>query len=157
MQGYIQAKLRIFIGLLLLVLVTAAVPPQALAAPSLTLINDRAETVRVALKTWDADRNTSHLRGWFAVKPNSTTTFTIDHYPSYSEVVWLYASSGTRVWEGVSDPETKEFLAKDLVNTDRDFQYWGDDVKYRGKKGWNGVYFFHIGKNEDGNFTHIFD
>lgn len=157
MKGYIQAKIRIFIGLLLLALVTAAVPRQALAAPTLTLINGRSETVRVALNTWDADRNTSHFRGWFGVKPNSTTTITIDHYPSYSEVVWLYAISRTRVWEGISDPETKDFLGKYLINTNRDFQYWGDGGKYRGKEGWKEVCFFHVGKNEDGNFTYTFD
>ena len=157
MQYYIQAKLRSCIGLLLLVLMSAVVPQPVLAAPTLDLINNRPETVRVALNTWDADRNTRHFRGWFAVKPNSTTTITIEHYPSYSEVVWLYASSKTRVWEGVSDPETKEFLTKDLINTNRDFQYWGDSGKYRGKAGWQEVYFFHIGKNEDGNFTYTFD
>lgn len=62
---------KIFLGLLLVALIT---PLQAWAAPNqstLKLINNRSETVWVAISNWDFDRNTSFTKGWYAVKPNS--------------------------------------------------------------------------------------
>ena len=151
---------KIFLGLLLVVLIT---PQQALAVPkpseSLKLINNRSETVWVACSSWDFDRNTQFIRGWFAVKPNSSTIITIGPYVDYEQSIYLYAKSNTRVWEGTLADigECNDIATERVVRTSTKFQYWGVGGWQESWKDWKRCIFFSVNSDENGNFTYTFE
>lgn len=158
MKKYRQSIVRIFLGVFLCTLMLTTVPPQALAAvATLELINNQPETVKVAFSSWDADQNQSYTKGWITLKPNTTTTITIEHYGDWEQVLWLYATSHSRVWQGdpnanLSDPDI--WIA---VNTINNFQYWGPGGNYTNQNGWETVYGFSIRENgTHGSFSYTF-
>ena len=146
-------------GVFLVITLLVALPAQGLAAAaSLELINNSEETVRVAYTGWDAARNTDWTRGWVVLKPQTAVTVTIDNYGHWEQVLWLYAFSRSRVWQGdptanLSDPDLSFF-----VNLAMNFQYYGKGGQYAGQKGWAEVTFFSIAENgAHGQFTYTFE
>lgn len=159
MKKYRQSRVKSFLGMLLVALLVTAVSSQALAAAAtLELINKQSETVKVAFSNWDAAQNTDHMQGWITLKPNTTTMITIEHYGDWEQVLWLYATSRTRVWQGdpnanLSDPDISL-----VVNTSKNFEYWGKGGKYLNQKGWESVYGFSIKENgSHGSFSYTFE
>ncbi len=159
MKPYREQILRVFLSCFLFTLLMIALPPKALASATLELINNRSETVKVALRTWDVDQNTNFTQGWITINPHTTNTITIEHRGDWQQVLWLYAFSKTMVWQGdpntnLSDPDISA-----QINTLTKFQYWGKSVNYPPQqKGWKTVYFFFIEENgSHDSFTYTFD
>ena len=159
MRDWQRCLARSLCGVLLVIALLAALPAQGLAAAaSLELINNSEETVRVAYTGWDAARNTDWTRGWVVLKPQTAVTVTIDNYGHWEQVLWLYAFSKSRAWQGdpnanLSDPDLSFF-----VNRSVHFQYEGKGGQYVGKKGWAEVTFFSIPENgAHGQFTYTFE
>lgn len=160
MKNYRQNILQNFLALLLFTLVMTAIPTSASAANTATLelANNRSEAVYVAVRSWDASRNTNYTKGWFLVNPNASTRVTIENYGDWEQVLWLYGVSKNNVWQGdpnanLSDPDLSA-----LVNTSIEFQYWGHGGQYATQKGWQTVYFFSIKENgSHGNFIYSFE
>lgn len=150
---------KIFLGLLLVALITSQ---QAWAAPkpsTLKLINNRSETVWVALSNWDFDRNTSFTRGWYGVKPNSSMTIPVGPNLDYERSIHLYAKSKTRVWEGTLAElgECDDRVVQGGVRTDTKFEYWGNGGWQESWKDWKLCIFLSVNSDENGNFTYTFD
>ncbi len=159
MRDWQRCLVRSFCGMFLIMALLAALPTQGVvAAASLELINNKEETLRVTYTAWDAVRNTDSTKGWVVLKPYSSATVTIDQYGSWEQVLWLYAFSRSRVWQGdptanLSDPD-RSFFVNPAIN----FQYYGKGGQYAGQKGWEEVTFFSIAENgAHGQFTYTFE
>ncbi|WP_094602773.1 hypothetical protein SPSIL_038640 [Sporomusa silvacetica DSM 10669] len=135
---------------------------QAWAAPkpsTLHLINNRSETVWVAISNWDFDRNTQFTKGWYAVKPNSSITIPVGPNLDYERSIYLYAKSNTHVWEGTLAElgECDDRVTERVVRTDTKFEYWGKGGWQQSWKDWKRCLFISTNSDENGNFTYTFD
>ena len=144
-----------------LLLVALATPQQALAAPKLTfkLINNRSETVWVAISSWDFDKNTSFTRGWYTVKPNSSSTIPVGPKLDYPQTIYFYAKSNTRAWEGTLADlgECDDRVTERGVRTNTKFEYWGKGGWQQSWKDWKRCFFISVSSGEDGNLTYTFE
>ena len=133
----------------------------AMAAPKLTfkLINNRSETVWVAISSWDFDKNTSFTRGWYTVKPNSSITIPVGPKLDYPQTIHFYAKSNTRAWEGTLADlgECDDRVVEIGVRTNTKFEYWGNGGWQQSWKDWKRCIFLSVSTGEDGNLTYTFE
>lgn len=134
-----------------------AFPGQAQAAAKLELVNRRAEPVMAVYRTWDAAKNTNFTQGWIALKPDTSVVITLEHYGDWEQVIWLFAISPTKIWQGdpnenLSDPDISL-----PVNSKSDFQYWGKEGSDSEQKDWERVYCFAIPEKSRASFSYTFE
>ena len=152
---------KVFALLSLSFFIWAMASTAALAAPKLTfkLINNRSETVWVAISSWDFDKNTSFTRGWYTVKPNSSSTIPVGPKLDYPQTIYFYAKSNTRAWEGTLAAlgECDDRVTERGVRTATKFEYWGTGGWQDSWKDWKRCIFLSVSTGEDGNLTYTFD
>ncbi len=127
------------------------------AAAKLELVNRRAEPVLAAYSTWDAVKNTDFTQGWIALKPEEKVVITLENHGDWEQVVWLFAISPTKIWQGdpnanLSDPDISL-----PVNTNGDFKYWGKSASVSEQKDWETVYWFAVPESSRASFSYTFE
>lgn len=156
-----KIKSAVTIVCLGLLLATLMAPPQALAAPKLilNLTNNRSEMVWVAISSWDFDKNVSHTRGWYGVKPNGNLAIPVGPKLDYPQSIHLYAKSNTRVWEGTMAElgECDDRVIQAGVRMNTKFECWDNGGWQPSWKDWKWCIFLTVTTDENGNLTYTFD
>lgn len=129
----------------------------AQAAAKLELVNLRSEPVMSVYRTWDADKNTDFTQGWITINPDSTVIITLENYGDWEQVVWLFAISPTKIWQGdpstnLSDPDISF-----MVNNKGDFKYWDKKVAVSRPQDWEMVVAFAIKERARASFRYTFE